>query len=230
MCGIFGIFSQAIDPAAFRALGELNTARGNRAFGVLMCDSTACAVVRWVSPFDANVVDMDRASAVLGHVRAPTDGRADDPAAVHPFETQDLYLAHNGLLLNHANFAHWRMPSTAAVDSTVIVGDIQRLLDAGEPIVDAIRQTVEPLDGQQACWLWHKPTNTVYLWRVMAPIYWESDKTTLTFSSVRPAADAQFLREGVIYRIDPAARILSECCAFAYYNPFNAGMRAGSSR
>lgn len=224
MCGIFGIFANAIDPAAFRTLGELNTARGNRAFGVLTFDDSACTVTRRVGPFDTSAVDVSRAVIVLGHVRAPTDGRADDPAAVHPFETRDLYLAHNGLLLNHTDFAHWRIPSMAALDSTVIVGGIQRQLDAGQSLVEAIRRTVEPLDGQQACWLWHKPTQSVYLWRVMAPIYWLSEDATSTFSSIRQAPHAMLLREGVVYRVDPATRALDQCGTFAYHNPFSAGM------
>src|SRR5579864_8905822 len=150
MCGIFGIFARTIDPTAFQALGELNTARGNRAFGVLLFDGAVCTVTRRVGPFDASAEDVSHGSVLLGHVRAPTDGHADDPAAVHPFETRDVYLAHNGLLLNHDDFAHWRIPSMAALDSTVIAGGIQRQMDNGRSIVEAIRQTVEPLDGQQA--------------------------------------------------------------------------------
>ncbi|MHB8625540.1 MAG: hypothetical protein ACYDBJ_08370 [Aggregatilineales bacterium] len=222
MCGIFGVFANAVDSSLFRALGEQNTARGNRAFGVLTFDGAGCTVTRQVGPFDANVINVDRMRAVLGHVRAPTDGRADDPTAVHPFETRDLYLAHNGLLLNHADFAQWRIPGMATVDSTVIIGGIQRQLDAGQPIVEAIRQTVEPLDGQQACWLWHKPTHKVYLWRIMAPIYCVSDTASLTFSSVRHVPDAALLREGAIYRIDPMTWTLEECGPFACYNPFSA--------
>ena len=224
MCGIFGIFARTIDPTAFQALGELNTARGNRAFGVLLFDGAVCTVTRRVGPFDASAEDVSHGSVLLGHVRAPTDGHADDPAAVHPFETRDVYLAHNGLLLNHGDFAHWRIPSMAALDSTVIAGGIQRQLDNGRSIVEAIRQTVEPLDGQQACWLWHKPTHSVYLWRVMAPIYWLSEAAASTFSSVRQAPTAALLREGIIYRIDPGTRTLDQCGTFSYHNPFSAGM------
>jgi len=222
MCGIFGIVTRTeVNPGLFQALGERNTARGNRAFGALTFDGSRCAVTRRLGPFDPTQVDVKGAKMVLGHVRAPTDGRADDPQAVHPFETHALWLAHNGLLLNHADFAHWRIESHPNVDSTVLIGGIQRALDEGQPIMAAIQRTVEALDGQQACWLWHKPDQLIYLWRVMAPIYWQKDADRLTFSSVRSGDPGEaLLSEGMIYRFDPTALTLNEIGQFRYYNPF----------
>jgi glucosamine 6-phosphate synthetase-like amidotransferase/phosphosugar isomerase protein len=225
MCGIFGIVSnQRFDPAQFRVLGGLNTVRGNRAFGVLTLTSDGqLHATRQVAPFQAERLDqvaLNDVSIALGHVRAPTDGRADDPAAVHPFQTHDLWLAHNGLLLNHADFASWRPTGAAPIDSTVIIGGIQQQLDRGLSICNAIQYTVEPLDGQQACWLWHVPSGLIYLWRVMSPIYVAPTTHSLSFSSIRTATADQLLNEGVIYQIDPSAISLSAVGAFAYHNPF----------
>ena len=223
MCGIFGLISKhTIEPAAFHQIGEQNTVRGNRAFGVLTISAAdgSPGVVKRVTPFDAAQVALQNVSIALGHVRAPTDGRADDPAAVHPFQTNDLWLAHNGLLLNHEAYAHWRPIGAAKIDSTVIIGGIQRQIEAGRPIIEAIQHTVEPLDGQQACWLWHMPSRLLYLWRVMSPIYSTQTPELLTFSSIRGALSDQLLAEGTIYQIDPTAIGLSAVGTFAYRNPF----------
>ena len=227
MCGIFGIVSNSrIDPAEFRALGQLSTARGNLGFGGLVVNRQGCDVYRYPIPFDAMKVPLQDAIIALGHVRAPTGGQSSNIAEVHPFETRDLLLAHNGLLLNHTDFPQWRIDPAQNVDSQVIIGGIQRHLDDGLPLAEAIKQTVEALDGQQACWLWHKPTSQIYLWRVMAPNYvsvhaaQDHHPQRLIFSSIKGPLAQNLLDEGIIYRLDPAVLSLSEVANFAFYNPY----------
>ena len=134
-----------------------------------------------------------------GRCRAPTGRQSNDIAEVHPFETPDILLAHNGLLLNHADFPQWRINTTIQVDSQVIAGGIQHYLGAGETVPDAIQHTVEVLDGQQACWLWHKPSAAVYLWRVMAPVYYTSGADALAFSSVKDSATQMLIEDVWIF-------------------------------
>lgn len=221
MCGIFGIISHtSIDPALYAELGTLNTRRGNLAFGGLTVTGDSIRIFRHASPFDATQVALDGAQAVLSHIRAPTGGQSDSIDEVHPFETSDVLLAHNGLLLNHEMFPQWRTNPAINVDSQVIAGGIQHHLDAGEPVAEAIRRTVEALNGQQACWLWHKATGELYLWRVMSPIHVGQDEGQFIFSSVPHPLTPQRLDEGILYRVNHQMLRLEPAGEFAYYSPY----------
>ena len=221
MCGIFGIVSrQAIEVEQFTRLGELNTERGNLAFGGLVVHKGQPEIYRYATPFDGKKVPLNDTLVALGHVRAPTGRQSNDIAEVHPFETADLLLAHNGLLLNYIQFPHWRINPTINVDSQVIIGGIQVHLNAGLTVPNAIKATVEALDGQQACWLWHKSSGDLYLWRVMSPIYTNANAERLTFSSVKSDVTQHNLMEGVIYRMDWNRHALIEVETFNYYNPY----------
>jgi len=236
MCGIFGVIAkgsrQPIDYAQFRQLGAVNIERGNRAFGGLLIGETE-QIFRFAHPYAPELIPLEAAQPhiALGHIRAPTGGQSEDVAEVHPFETRDLLLAHNGLLLNHEQFPQWRVIDPALhVDSQVIVGGIQCALDAGESVTQAIKSTVEKLDGQQACWLWHKPTQMIYVWRVMSPIYVSADESLpfITFSSVRDATQPQtLLEEGHIYQLDAghAQAAFQSMETFRFYNPYRIRIR-----
>lgn len=222
MCGIFGVIGASEVPRMFGVLGERNTERGNRAFGALVLRGEARATHRFAGPFDASRVPLDGAEAVFGHVRAPTHGDPDNLAEVHPFETRAVLLAHNGLLLNHDRYPQWRIDTSSEVDSQVIAGGVQSHLDAGLSIVEAICRTIEVLDGQQACWLWHKPSAQLYLWRVMSPIYTGIDASneSLCFSSIKSPGVETLLAEGMLHRLDTDARAFRPLQAFSYYSPY----------
>lgn len=221
MCGIFGIITQTVvDPDRYAELGGLNTRRGNLAFGGLVGRPDAIRVYRYASPFDAARVELDGATLALSHIRAPTGGQSSDLDEVHPFETGDVLLAHNGLLLNHQAFPQWRINPAIAVDSQVIAGGVQGQLDDGLTIIAAIKRTVEALKGQQACWLWHKPTRQVYLWRVMSPLYVGHTAGQRVFSSVKHVTAPDLLNEGVIYRLDSRQLDLEVVGDFAYDTPY----------
>ncbi len=256
MCGIFGILSIGADgliaAADFIALGERNTARGNLGFGGLIIRDRGASpatpiVYRFAEPFDGSRIPLTEAKVALGHVRAPTNVRTDDLVAIHPFETRELLLAHNGLLLNHAQFPAWQINPALNVDSGVIIGGIQHHLDQGAPIIEAIGQTVAVLDGQQACWLWHKPTGALYLWRVMSPIYVgrtsppsplsvsqrggviqesafsvirEGASFMVIFSSVKDEHAQALLDEGMIYQLAPDFGDFRPIAHFPFYNPY----------
>ncbi len=222
MCGIFGVMGATDISRMFGELGGRNTERGNRAFGALVLRDGARITHRFVGPFDAAQVSLDGADAVFGHVRAPTHGNPDNLAEVHPFETRDVLLAHNGLLLNHDRFPQWRIDTSTEVDSQVIAGGVQSFLDAGSATAEAICRTIEVLDGQQACWLWHKPAAQLYLWRVMSPIYTGIDRASgsLLFSSIKTPGVETLLAEGVLHVFDMTARAFRPLQAFTYYSPY----------
>jgi glutamine phosphoribosylpyrophosphate amidotransferase len=226
MCGIFGIIAHtAIDSEQFTRLGHLNTERGNLAFGGIVIHPGQADVYRYATPFDGNKVPLNGSSIALGHVKAPTGSQSHNLTEVHPFETIDLLLAHNGLLLNYTQFPQWRFDPAINVDSQVIVGGIQNHLDTGLTVPNAIKATVEALDGQQACWMWHKPSGDLYLWRVMSPIYASVDAERFVFSSVKSDMAQCNLTEGVIYRLDWTHYALIETATFNYYNPYQVRKR-----
>lgn len=224
MCGIFGFVSQQrLAAEQFHTLAEHNTVRGNLGFGGCYQTEDAMAVFRQPSPYNAACVPFDEAIIALGHIRAPTGGRGDNSAEIHPFETDDLLLAHNGILLNHTDFPHWRIAPALTVDSQVIIGGIQTHLDANHNLISAIQQTISKLDGQQACWLWHKSQCQLYFWRVMSPIYIATTPSSLKFSSIRTSDITHRLQEGVIYQLDFSTFLLNEVATFDYSTPYRIG-------
>lgn len=221
MCGIFGIIRPAGVPEQWvETLGNLNAVRGNLAFGGLIWSPDSGQVFRFARAFEPSQIKATCATIVLGHIRAPSGGRSNDLREVHPFETAELLLAHNGILLNHANFPFWRLDADLQVDSHVIVGGIQHYLQVGQSIQTAIVQTVEHLEGQQGCWLWRKSSPGLYLWRVMSSLYYRLEPGCFVFSSVKCELANQLLPEGLVYHIDPGAQALSPLAQFRFYSPY----------
>ena len=221
MCSIFGILNPTTtDPDLYADLGRLNTRRGNLAFGGLVGVPDAIRVFRFADPFDAARVNLDDAQLLLSHIRAPTGGQSHSLDEVHPFETKEVLLAHNGLLLNHFDYPQWRIFPQVAVDSQVIAGGVQHTLDDGLTVETAITHTIEALSGQQACWLWHRPSRHVYLWRVMSPLWVGQTANRFVFSSVRHHTTTDLLDEGVLYRLDSHALEFAVVARFSYYSPY----------
>lgn len=241
MCGIFGIVSrQPIVPSDFIRLAEANRHRGNLAFGYLQGRITDAgvetAVSRHPQPFTADLVHITPAhpsaspgtSLALGHIRAPTGGRSSRVGDVHPFTVNDMFLAHNGLLLNHRQFSAWQLFPDSEVDSQYILGGIQAHRRQGLPTVEAICATVSQLEGQQACWLWSQADSALFLWRVMSPIYYSLTNTSFSFSSSRyqqtgaePCVRIEtLLPEGAIFRLNPFTLTFEQAATFSYYSPY----------
>lgn len=222
MCGIFGFVSRSEQSVELlHTLADANKVRGNLGFGGCFQSNGVLSTFRDPRPYARSGVPFERTTLALGHIRAPTGGQSDRLETVHPFETDDLLLAHNGILLNHADFAQWRVRDSAEfVDTQIIIGGIQTHLDQGVSLYEAVTQTISQLDGQQACWLWHKPTQTLLLWRVMSPIFVTANADLLQFSSIRHADDARKLSQGVVYRVDVTSLQLDEVARFAYQTPY----------
>lgn len=233
MCGIFGIISrQSIVPDDFIRLAEANRNRGNLAFGYLQGRVTdeglATAVSRHAQPFTADLVRLPDVNLALGHIRAPTGSRSNRVEDVHPFAVEDIYLAHNGLLLNHRQFPAWQLFPHSEVDSQYILGGIRAHGRQGLPTVDAICATISQLEGQQACWLWSPTDGDLFLWRVMSPIYYSLTNTSFSFSSSRyqqtgaePCVRIEtLLPEGAIFRLNPFTLTFEQAATFSYYSPY----------
>ncbi|MFZ0544385.1 MAG: hypothetical protein WAM60_03040 [Candidatus Promineifilaceae bacterium] len=226
MCGIFGIVSKtAVNPQQFRLMAEANKQRGNLAFGVLTAENgrenSPVTVSRYPDPFRPEMVQFGDVRVALGHIRAPTAGQTRNTAELHPFSADNLYLAHNGLLLNYTAFPQWRLNSAVAVDSQVILGGIYANREQG--ITAAIEMTVAQLEGQQACWLWSAEEAALYLWRIMSPIYALTNDDQFLFSSIKIAPEMTLLSEGIVYRLENGRTELEEVGKFAFDSPYLIG-------
>lgn len=251
MCGIWGIITSGqVSLEQFAQLGELNKARGNLGFGGYVADLRDTAVseqtFHYPKPFDPELLPVQPANVALGHIRAPTGSRSNSVAEVHPFAVDDLLLAHNGLLLNHLDFPEWRLDTAVTVDSQIILGGIHTYRQKGLSISEAIAKTVSQLDGQQACWLWSKAEQMLYLWRVMSTVYVWQTEDAFVFSSTslqgfstrrrggaegdveRPSLhdstnlflDNVLLDAGKVYQFDFATMNLKISGVFEYYSPY----------
>jgi glutamine phosphoribosylpyrophosphate amidotransferase len=227
MCGIYGVIDKtAVSREAFIGLGLANQQRGNRTFGymtaVLSQPVEPPDVRRFMAPFAPQMAQVGHSQVVLAHNGTPTNGRPLTETAVHPFASRSALLAHNGLLLNDRQFPQWRLnpERPITVDSEIILGGIQHYLDVGTAVAEAIARTAGRLEGQQACWLWHLPTQQLYLWRVMSPLFILNDRQSFHFSSVRFGPIQQLLAEGIVYQLDPVTLALTEAATFDFYSPY----------
>ena len=104
---------------------------------------------------------------ILAHTRQETTGSSKRNRNNHPFETQDFVLAHNGVIWNYDKF---KFKTDIETDSVVIIKDIQEGYEKKKDVVKAIQNTTRKITGSYACWLLHKPTGDVYLFRHNNPI------------------------------------------------------------
>ena len=118
----------------------------------------------------------------LVHTRAETKGSSDENKNNHPFHTKDFVLAHNGVISNAELLKDdYNLNYDIETDSYIIIALIQKFVDEGDEIVDAIRHTISLLVGSFACWLYHKKTGDVYLFRDTNPLNYYIDKENNTF-------------------------------------------------
>lgn len=122
----------------------------------------------------------------LVHTRAPTQGPATFNENNHPFNTKDFVLAHNGSVHNDAEIIReYNIKTKIECDSYVIVSLIQHFYDKGKTVEESIGEMSKIVDGSYACWLYHKPTRDLYLFRNTQPLsYYVDDKLDMiTFAS-----------------------------------------------
>jgi len=160
------------------------------------------------------------APVVLGHLRAPTGGN-EELQGTHPFETPEFLLAHNGILLNPEVIDPVMAYSGAPVDSMALVHGIDRAIRDGARVADAIVAAAGAVDGQQACWLWHKREQALYLWRVMSTLFWAKTETScFLFSSVKVGPVQTPLEQGNVYRVSSDLPRPAIVANFGFYSPY----------
>ena len=116
-------------------------------------------------------IDTDNLIIILAHTRAETVGNSEDIKNNHPFSTKDFILAHNGAVTNHKELRKkFNIETDVETDSAIIVELIQKFYDESHDVVKAIKETTNLITGGYACWLYHKETDDLYLFRHNNPI------------------------------------------------------------
>jgi len=178
MCGIGGIISSkkiTKQQGIFfqNMLKELQS-RGRHAFGYVKFPKTS--IFKTAGDVDDYLESGKKdiwskivgSNTVLGHTRAVTKGDATKNRNNHPFNTVNFTLAHNGTITNDKRIRNFlKVSNYIETDSYSIVKLIQHYydLDENKNVIEAIKKTRSTIDGGYACWLLHKDTGDVYLFK-----------------------------------------------------------------
>ena len=127
---------------------------------------------------------LDGTNLILMHTRASTQGAAEYNENNHPFNTENFILAHNGGVVNDSTvMTKFKIKNDKNIqcDSYAIVSLIQHFFNSGKSVVESIKLTCKEITGGMACWLYHKDTGNLYLWRNSNPIEYAFDEESGTF-------------------------------------------------
>lgn len=200
MCGICGIISKEnIDTQKaqmFEGIMKEIQTRGRDAFGFISVPRLAnFKYIGTVTEFLETKKSIWRRitgqKMVLAHTRMETKGTKDINANNHPFETENFALAHNGCINNDEDLkkrykiADKDGKDDIETDSYVIIKLIQHYYDKEKNVIKAIQETCKKITGSYACWLLHKESGDIYLFRYSQPldISYLTDQKTLIFAS-----------------------------------------------
>lgn len=215
MCGIFGLFVHS-DADWQQQLIAANEHRGSLGGGCVAYGPAHTYLDYVRSFYPARLTRT--ADIWLAHTRAPTGANNHDLSELHPIESKDFFLAHNGLLLGDPKPPDMgvlpdlrRRSPYPDTDTGFMAWVIQDSITNGESFPEAIAHFVSNYKGQQACWLLDKASLCVYLWRVMSPIFVGSagfsstqllEGLTTEGKPIGPIF-SEPLDEGVVYCYDP---------------------------
>ncbi len=179
MCGICGLISQdGLNVEASKLFEKVMNnieSRGRDAFGYFSYPKNGIYKVdSSVSDFLTKKkiwTDIKRERVVLGHTRATTKGTEKTNHNNHPFETKDFVLAHNGVIWNEENLRKsQKIENEIETDSYIIIALIQKFYLETKNVVEAIKKTTALIRGSYACWLFHRKSGEVFLFRKTNPI------------------------------------------------------------
>lgn len=223
MCGIFGYVGQSaiedIDPLL--NIGVLNVKRGNQAFGYLAVAKQGYLVGRHEGQFSKSFdfSYLNSYNLILFHLLSSTGS----DKRIHPFETDQFVFAHNGILIDYQE--HTGLSHLGPVDSQYLLAAIDGYDNhlsnplSNSPVSMSIMLANERFNGQRACWLWDKFDQSLYLWRVMSPLYIMQSEDALLFSSYQCEKRYTLLEEGVIYQVKDC--IIKQVDKFNFYSPYH---------
>lgn len=132
-------------------------------------------------------IDLNHTSLILMHTRQSTKGSPEENINNHPFSTDDFILAHNGSISNADELIKkFNIKTDIECDSYIILALIQHFYDEnGNNVVEAIKETTKELTGGFACWLYHKSSSDIYLFKHFNPMcyYMDANEGTFIFAS-----------------------------------------------
>jgi len=132
----------------------------------------------------------------LMHTRLHTKGIVENNENNHPFITKNYILAHNGSVYNDTEVMRdFKIESEIECDSYAIIALIQHFTDKGKTVIESIKAMSRALRGNYACWLYHKDTKDIYLFRnSTSPLSYYLDKKNelLMFASTEDNITAAY--------------------------------------
>ncbi|MGB0646467.1 MAG: glutamine--fructose-6-phosphate transaminase (isomerizing) [Bradymonadia bacterium] len=157
MCGIVGyIGHRSSSDILLRGLERLEY-RGYDSAGLAVYDGNQTNVLRSVgklhnlaSALAANPLD---GTLGIGHTRWATHGRPSEENA-HPHTAGPVTVVHNGIVENHLALRHELEQRghvfSSETDTEIFSHAIREQLDAGAPLVDAVRAIIQRVEGSYA--------------------------------------------------------------------------------
>ena len=111
----------------------------------------------------------------LGHVQSPTSSaREFNTKTSHPFNLNDKYVAHNGVLSNHEELIkEYDLDITCSVDSSVILPLIEKI---------GFTDALSTLQGTFSCWYYNTNTGSMRIFRSGSTLFLNNG----SFSSIQP--------------------------------------------
>ena len=176
MCGIFG----SNDIKTFRELCARNSERGNFVRSVTMVFPGGMKNGIHVSTkhdqdFNKPIEENPFCIYYLGHVQSPTSSvREFDTKTSHPFNLNDKYIAHNGVLSNHEELIkEYNLDITCSVDSSVLLPLIEKI---------GFTDALSTLQGTFGCWYYDTNTGSMRIFRSGSTLFLNNG----SFSSMQP--------------------------------------------
>ena len=159
MCGIIGAVAERdVVPILLEGLRRLEY-RGYDSAGVALIDEhSSIARVRAlgkVAKLEAAIADTPiKGSMGIAHTRWATHGKPSESNAHPHICRRKVAVVHNGIIENHELLRARQLKDgyafTSETDTEVIVHQIHQYLDQGKGLFDAVRATVDDLDGAYA--------------------------------------------------------------------------------
>jgi glucosamine 6-phosphate synthetase-like amidotransferase/phosphosugar isomerase protein len=199
MCGIYGSLTRK----DYIKLQDVNKSRGDFCSSTLMINNKQFEVHK--VPFATKNYTLPRKTkydVFLGHTQAPTSSkRIFTPVTSHPFNFENWFVAHNGVLTNFKDLKEqfcpeWENP----VDSSIIPFLLHVTQQHMRDPVKSIVSTLELLEGNYGLWMWNAETKTVYIAKCGVTLY---GKMLDNMFSTVPMSDMEPLEDGTLYQMTP---------------------------
>ena len=204
MCGIYG----AVTRKDFLKLRDANKKRGDFCSSTLMVNNDQFEIHK--VPKTAKAYSFPRKTKYdlyLGHTQAPTSSkRIFTPVTSHPFNYENWFVAHNGVLTNFKQLKEefcpeWENPVDSSIIPFLLHITQQHLNDPLKSIIS----TLELLEGNFGLWIWNADTKITYLAKCGVTLYaymLENRFSTVEYGGMEPLDDGsiyQLTHEGITY-------------------------------